>query len=201
MGESKAERRAPSVVQMLLLAALGVLLMLAGTLIRSSGSTRAPEDGGAKPVAQAQAISAPRAATEAERYRVELAQRLATMLSAVEGAGAVRVDVTLASGPGKVYAQNSTVEEKTSEDQGTGQTRRTSESRRTTEVVLAPDQAGKGQAPVVVREEMPGIAGVLVCAPGAGDPKVRRELAEAAATLLGVGVHRVKVVTAVSQVR
>jgi stage III sporulation protein AG len=130
-----------------------------------------------------------------ERYRSELESRCEAILSKVEGAGAVNVRITLAGGSSREYAQNSVTEESINEEQASGQTKRSSERRQTREVVLSTDsQSGRGQVPVLVTEQAPRIAGVLVGAPGAADSGVKRELARAAQTLLGVPAHRVMVV-------
>ena len=87
------------------------------------------------------------------------------------------------------------MEESINEEQASGQTKRSSERRQTRDVVLSTDsQSGRGQVPVLVLERAPRIAGVLVAAPGAADSGVKRELARAAQTLLGVPAHRVMVV-------
>ena len=130
-----------------------------------------------------------------ERYRSELESRCEAILSKVEGAGAVSVRITLAGGSFREYAQNSAIEESIHEEQASGQTKRSSERRQTRETVLATEpQSGRGQVPVLVTEQAPRIAGVLVAAPGAADSGVKRELARAAQTLLGVPAHRVMVV-------
>lgn len=205
MGDSEPKRRS-STMTLLLLAGLGVLLMLAGALLRAAQN---PAPAGTVPAAQAQASPAAKPdsdalgasvaalarvqVSEAEAYRLELCARVASILSAVHGAGTVRVEITLEVGHSTVYASDSLVEESKTSD--------STESRRETTMVLTPDVSGKGQSPVQLREEMPKVAGVLVAAPGAADSAVRLELAEAAATLLGVGAHRVKVVAASTQGR
>ena len=47
---------------------------------------------------------------------------------------------------------------------------------------------------MLVAEQAPRLAGVLVAAPGSADSGVKRELARATQTLLGVPAHRVMVV-------
>lgn len=214
LGDKETKRRNPTIT-LLLLAGLGVLLMIAGTLLRaaqepapseavpvgqSQGATAStgPTAGGAGSPGAAAATAAGSAlarsqVSEAEAYRLDLCARVASILSAVSGAGAVRVEITLEAGHGRVYATDSFVEESKASD--------SAESRRETTMVLAPDVSGKGQSPIQLKEEMPKVAGVLVVASGAADSGVRLELAEAAATLLGVGAHRVKVVAASTQGR
>lgn len=202
VGEGESKRRSPTMT-LLLLAALGVLLMIAATLLRAAQNGRTPvapsatSAEGASRAATTAAVATTALArpqlSEAEAYRQDLCARLASILSSVSGAGNVRVEITLEAGHGRVYASDSLVEESKAAD--------TTESRRETTVVLTPDVSGKGQSPIQLREEMPKVAGVLVVAPGASDSAVRLELTEATATLLGVGVHRVRVVAASTQGR
>jgi len=204
----------PGVKPLLLLAAVGVILIILGSVLRTGTSTRSPQS----PVQGSGAASTGFAATgndtaddlaaaslgasgglaggtTVERYRSELESRCEAILSKVEGAGAVSVRITLAGGSSREYAQNSAIEESIHEEQASGQTKRSSERRQTRETVLATEpQSGRGQVPVLVTEQAPRIAGVLVAAPGAADSGVKRELARAAQTLLGVPAHRVMVV-------
>ncbi|MCL6522218.1 MAG: stage III sporulation protein AG [Firmicutes bacterium] len=120
-----------------------------------------------------------------------LAQRLEATLSDVRGAGRVRVEVTLESGPRNLYlmeehSQTST----TQETDSSGGRRQESQSDRQ---LTLPSSATGGSPPVAAVDE-PQVRGVLVVASGAGDPEVRDELARAVQTLLGVPLYRVAVV-------
>ena len=204
----------PGVKPLLLLAAVGVILIILGSVLRTGTSNRTQEppvqgsgaasaglntgsNGSAGDLAAA-SLGAPSGlagGTAVDRYRFELESRCETILSKIEGAGAVSVRITLAGAPSREYAQNTVVEESVDEEQASGQTKRSSERRQTRETVLSTDpQSGRGQVPVLVTEQAPRIAGVLVAAPGAADSGVKRELARAAQTLLGVPAHRVMVV-------
>jgi len=201
----------PGVKPLLLLAAVGIILIILGSVLRTGTSNRSQEspvrgsgaatDTGTGTAADDLAAASVGASaglvggSTLERYRSELESRCEAILSKVEGAGAVSVRITLAGGGSREYAANSTVEESVSEEQASGQTKRSSERRATRTVVLSTDsQSGRGQVPVLVAEQAPRIAGVLVAAPGAADSAVKRELARAAQTLLGVPAHRVMVV-------
>ncbi len=202
----------PGVKPLLLLAAVGIILIILGSVLRTGTSNRSQEspvrgsgaasaDTGTGTAANDLAVASVGASaglvggSTLERYRSELESRCEAILSKVEDAGAVSVRITLAGGGSREYAANSTVEESVSEEQASGQTKRSSERRATRTVVLSTDsQSGRGQVPVLVAEQAPRIAGVLVAAPGAADSAVKRELARAAQTLLGVPAHRVMVV-------
>lgn len=122
-----------------------------------------------------------------------IARQLEEVLSLVAGAGEVRVSVTYRAGPRQQVAQNtSETARRTEEKEPDGSLRVTTEEQKTVQAVMARPQAG--EEPVVLQEESPEIAGVLVVASGAQDPLVRRRLSQAAQTLLGLPAHRVQVV-------
>lgn len=202
----------PGVKPLLLLAAVGVILIILGSVLHTGTSRQSQQSptniGGSASTgldASAGDLAAASLGTSAgvvggttmERYRSDLESRCESILSKVDGAGAVSVRITLAGSSSREYAEDFLVEERTSEEQASSQTKRSSERRQTRDVVLSTDPAsGRGQVPVLVREQAPRIAGVLVAAPGAADSGVKRELARAAQTLLGVPAHRVMVVAA-----
>jgi stage III sporulation protein AG len=199
----------PGLKPLLLLAGLGVLLIIVGSLVKTS-----PRDSGnavdgysgLEPISSE--TSPPSSAvgdrlsdlSPADRYRVDLETRSAAILSKVEGAGTVSVQITLEGGTYREYAVNSVEEYKNvDEKMSSGEARVTTEKRETRDVVLpSHPSSGRGQSPILVLERSPAISGVLVAASGASDSRTKRELAEAAQTLLGVPAHRVMVVVAKS---
>ena len=61
---------------------------------------------------------------------------------------------------------------------------------------MVSSSSSKAESPVIIGEEIPEVAGVLVVATGAFDSKVKMELANAVEALLGVASHRVVVLAA-----
>ncbi|MBS3976983.1 MAG: hypothetical protein KGZ75_09720 [Syntrophomonadaceae bacterium] len=121
-------------------------------------------------------------------------QRLEKILSAIEGAGHVKVSVFLATGPKYEYAFNMTSNQRTVEekDQGGG-TRTTVENNQTEQLVLSRGiQAGRDE-PVVTKEMKPEVQGVLVVATGASDPRVKIRINRAVETALDIEPYRVDV--------
>ncbi|MFZ5633641.1 MAG: hypothetical protein ACOY40_12435 [Bacillota bacterium] len=121
-----------------------------------------------------------------------LAAKLQSMLEKIEGAGSVRVTVRLATSARESYAINTTTGRKTTveKDQGGG-TRTINENTDTSQLVIARD--GKGDSPVVEMESASRVAGVLVVAGGAANPRVKERLFEAVRVALNVEPHRVLV--------
>lgn len=113
-------------------------------------------------------------------------QRLETLLSQMEGAGDVRVMLTLQTGPRTIYQ----TDKKTS----TAQTGGTEE---TTTVMSA--QNGSEKTPVVAATQYPVYQGAVVICQGAGSARVRLCIIEAVSSLTGLGSEKITVIKMKSQ--
>lgn len=131
-------------------------------------------------------------ASELRRQETLLAQDLEHVLSAVSGAGEVRVQVTLASGPERVPATESRQGTRTIEEQDAdGGRRKTTDQNQEIRPVMA--GAGGGSEPWVQETRGAEVAGVLVVAEGARSARVRYELQRAVEVALGISPNRVVV--------
>lgn len=122
------------------------------------------------------------------RNEAELEQRMAQILSRIDGAGNVEVMLTFSMAEQKIIAHEEKHEESRGEENG-----RTSESLRTeTSVVMLED--GKGSlSPLVLSEASPKVEGVVIVAEGGGSPAVCASLNSAAQALLDVPAHKIAV--------
>lgn len=120
-----------------------------------------------------------------EAYRLRMEQRLEALLSQVEGAGRVRVLLTLKTGPVSAYQTDVLTQER---PEGEGK----SLSREEKTVILSRGSAYDELA--VVRTAYPVFQGALVVAEGGGDPNVRLQLSTAVAALLDLGADQITVV-------
>ena len=118
-------------------------------------------------------------------YCARTERSLAQILSQIDGAGQVRVMLTLASGPQTVYQTDS--EEQTQTD-GT----QSSAVRRQETVILS--RGSSYNEPAVVGTQYPVFRGALIVSEGADSPAVRYQLASAVSALLGIGTDRITVV-------
>lgn len=162
--------------------ALPLLLLLGALLMLWSGPEKREE--GAAPAGLLQESRPPGPQSELEA-------RVAQLLSNVQGAGRVEVMIVPKSTEVLVLAEE--VTERTSRSQGTGEESE-SEASLTRRPVTVKNDGEKREEPVVLYRRKPEVAGVLVVADGASDPRVRRLLLEAVATVLDVPPHRVGVV-------
>ncbi|MDR3541854.1 MAG: stage III sporulation protein AH [Desulfosporosinus sp.] len=121
----------------------------------------------------------------------ELENKLQTNILLMDGVGKVQVSVSFATGLKNEYARNDNVTKNTSkETDKAGGTRETTQVTENNQVVMP---NGSSQ-PVMVMEDRPEIAGVLVIAEGARDPKVREGIHTAVQTLLNIPSARITVV-------
>ena len=132
----------------------------------------------------------PSAKTEEAALQSDAAteQRMAEILSKLEGAGQVDVMLTYRKTEEKTVAQEEMREESLTEEDGrSAQTLRTE-----TAVVLTED--GKGRTmPLILSAASPEVEGVVIVAQGGDDPQVCAALNQAAQALLDVPAHKIAV--------
>ena len=120
----------------------------------------------------------------ADQYAAVMESRLKSMLESVEGAGEVKVMITLKNNGEQVVEKDRTYSEnKTGQGEQSGQT--------TTNNNIS---SSNGGSPYVVKQIEPEIEGVLVAAQGGGDETVVNEITYAVQVLFDVPVHKIKVV-------
>ena len=119
---------------------------------------------------------------------------LEELLSTMEGAGEVKVMITLKDS-GQAIVEKDTVTERngTTEVDAAGGSRNTSEIADAGETVYI-SEANGGEVPYVSQKIYPQIAGVVVCAQGGGNPTVNKNITEAIQALFGIDAHKIKVI-------
>ena len=116
-------------------------------------------------------------------YASYLENKLEKVLSNINGAGSVSVMVSVESSSEIVYA--TTTEEKTNSLTSGSTTTITSQP-----IIITSQGSSK---PIVVKEYMPKINGVIVVAQGAGDVSVRLELQKAVLAILDVPTTNIEI--------
>ncbi|MBE5863856.1 MAG: hypothetical protein E7295_13535 [Lachnospiraceae bacterium] len=130
--------------------------------------------------------------TDETEYLHALEKELEELLSSVEGAGRVRVMITLEQSRELVLekeekrSQKQTMEENT---EGIGKEGREN----IWEEKAIYEENEKEKLPFVVKQVFPRIQGVIVAAEGVGTGCVRSDLSEAVQALFGIEAHKVKV--------
>ena len=182
-----------------IVAAIGILLMTLPNLL-SSPKPNPPTPASADTGLMSARTTAGRSLAGVSDYasiaqfQKSLEQSIEAALSSMAGAGAVKVAVTVESGPEMKLGQNENVtERRTEEKDASGGSRVISEITRIISIVMGRPSSGEEQ-PVVSQVVMPKVAGVLVIAGGASNSSVKSELTRAVAALLNIPVYRVQVI-------
>jgi stage III sporulation protein AG len=129
----------------------------------------------------------------AATYEEQLENKLTGILQQISGVGEVSVMITLNAGKEVIPAVN-TIEtgSQTNERDGDGGTRTVLQNSTDSRVVLKNSGSADDQ-PLIVKEVMPEVKGVIVVAQGAERVEIAAQLTEAVQTVLGIPAFRVKV--------
>lgn len=125
---------------------------------------------------------------------VDLEERLKKSLSLMEGVGRVEVQIYYSSNPRYVFGEDRSLQEKATLEEESSSIKQIREESTVYEVVILRDGAG-GERPLIEEEVKPHITGVLIVAEGAGRAVVRDRILRSVATLLGLPLYRIDVVT------
>lgn len=126
-------------------------------------------------------------------YEEQLEGKLECILRQFSGVGEVSVMVTIKSGKEVVPVFNTVkTDSETDEKDSGGGTRVITQS--STDRRLAQNSGGiTSDDPLIVKEVMPEVQGVIVVAEGAQNPEITERLTEAVQAVLGIPAFRVKV--------
>lgn len=173
-----------------------VILMLTGVLLLvialpTSNQTEETEKESAQGESSAEETAVQ---TAGSSYTQSLEERLAEVLSGVEGVGKVQVMITLRSTSEKVVEKDVTSQKESLQEedsQGGSRTTQNTEESQTT-VYGGGETVGSGE-PYVTKELSPAIEGVVVIAQGGGDPVTVQDITEAVQALFDIDTHKIKV--------
>lgn len=127
-------------------------------------------------------------------YAAYWEEKLEESLRYVEGAGQVRVLITLAGSEEQILTRDGKEEvSDTLETDAAGGSRHVSETKLDKSVVRTVDERGK-EVPLVVRTISPEVEGVVVITQGAGSARVRRDIIEAIQVLFEVDMNRIAII-------
>lgn len=173
----------------IVLALAGVLLLVIS--LPSGGETRG--DAGRGQAEQTQLPAAEETASDEEAYVAYLEEKLARVLTKIDGVGKVAVMITVAdAGEHVVEKDRSDTKSEVTESDGSGGSRESRDVENGEATVYV--ENGSETYPYVQKEKLPTVVGVVVVAEGGANARVVSDISEAVQALLPVQVHRIKVV-------
>ena len=128
-----------------------------------------------------------------DTYVQELERELEELLKCMEGAGRVKVMITLQStGEEIVEKDRPASRSSVTEQDAAGGSRSTNDMNSEETTVFITDADGR-QIPYVRKKLQPAVAGVAVLAEGGGREQVRRNISEAIQALFGIDANKIKI--------
>ena len=128
-----------------------------------------------------------------DQIRQSYEKQLESVLTQVEGVGAVQVAVAMESTGKKQVEKDSPEDTSTSSEKGDSGTQRSSQTVTTGETTVYEDTGDGGQTPYISSSTYPEIRGVIVVAQGGDNPLIVQQIQEAVMALFHVEAHEIKV--------
>ena len=173
--------------QLLIFFLVGVLLLV---IALPSGTKEKEKDSRHSEIDGEEAVG-----TQAEEqdYARYLERRLEETLSQLDGAGNVRVMVTLQSSAQKIVEKDTQGERDAITEEDSQGGRRTSENTSHQETTVYEGMGEKSQEPYVSKELTPRVEGVVVLAEGGENALVKKNITEAIQALFGIDTHKIRI--------
>ncbi|HOM01343.1 MAG TPA: stage III sporulation protein AG [Acetivibrio sp.] len=131
---------------------------------------------------------------DADDGKSQLEKDIENILGKIQGVGKVSVMITYASGKEIVpYTDVKRSDNSTDERDSSGGTRRAVQNSYESSIVYEENEKGV-KKPIITKELMPEVKGVLVVAEGASDATVRENLIHSVKVLLDIPAHKIQVV-------
>ena len=131
---------------------------------------------------------------DCEAYADSIEERLCEIVGSIDGAGRVKVLVTLQNSEEYIYASDSKQNSDASESCDTNGSTTTDTRNDSEESVIIVD-GENGREALVRTMLMPTVGGVVIVCDGADNAQVRERITEAVTTALGISSRRVYVTT------
>ena len=121
-------------------------------------------------------------------------KKLEELLSFMEGAGKVKVMITLDSLGEKVLEKDTPVERNVVTETDAGGGSRNTNNVNSQETTVYVTDSGGNKIPYVVTETLPAVKGVTVVCSGGDNDLVEKNITEVIQALFGIEVHKIKIV-------
>lgn len=172
----------------LIIVIIGVIIIIAGgTFFKGNAKTdgKQRETGGDSTEVLGKTVI--------DEEKSELENKLASILSKIEGVGKADVMITYISGKEIVPAYETKKNENdTQEKDSNGGSRSIKENSIESSIAYQEEQGG-GKKPILIKDLQPVVKGVVVAADGATDPDVKERISKAVQVLMDIPIHKVQV--------
>ncbi len=177
--------------QWLIVILMGVLLCVISLPVeRSETKSDISDNTGAK----ISELKQPSTDVQSADYVREWEEKLEKSLLYIEGAGQVKVLITLQESEQRVLARDGTESiSETTEEDAAGGSRRVTENRIEKKTIYTVDERGQ-DVPYVIKTITPSVKGVVVIAQGADQPEVRQNIIEAIQVLFDIDMNKITIV-------
>lgn len=171
-----------------------VIIIIVGVVVIIAGGVFLKEDSKSKPITkkiEKDSIPAFKIKESSNCEDVEIKTK--KILSQISNVGEIDVAITYFSTKEIVHLNEfrKSTNETNEKDSGGGVSDKKEDSYE--QKVVFQDSEGGGKKPIVVKEVLPEVKGVIVVADGATDVNIREQLSKAVQVLLNVPAHRVQI--------
>ena len=177
----------PFVIRLMVMMVLGIVLLVTSSLFLNGENK--PLSDMSKPEVESGTV----AMNGEQSYERELEARLSDLLSVVQGAGKVEVMITLSYTTEIILAENISSNETWMQESDAAGGTRENRTKITENNKVMVQGSGGAQQPLIVKEIVPKVEGVIIVAQGGGDILIKEALMNAAKTVLGIEIHKVQV--------
>lgn len=178
--------------QLLILLLVGILLMVIAVPVKNTSKNGSSETYDTGTSDESGFSISGQGNADMTAYTKNLEQRLAQLLSQIDGAGNVEVMITLKSSSEKVLDKDvESDQETTTERDSQGGTRQTSRSNKKESTIY--DGSNTDESPYVSKELSPEVEGVVVLADGGGNAVVKENISGAVQALFDIEPHKIRI--------
>lgn len=165
-----------------------IVIIAAGTFMngdKNSGSNKAPTTG----------QEATQTAVQTQAAAVDSTEdKLAAILSRMQGVGRVDVMITYVSGKENIPAYDTKKNESSTDEKDSGGGTRSISQDEYDSTVVYEDRQNGGKSPVILKELQPVVKGVVVVADGAGSAEVKERICSAVEVLMDIPINKIQVI-------
>ncbi len=177
--------------QWLIVILMGVLLCVISLPVEKSETKSDISDNTGAKISE---LKQPSTDVQSADYVREWEEKLEKSLLFIEGAGQVKVLITLQESEQRVLARDGTESiSETTEEDAAGGSRRVTENRIEKKTIYTVDERGQ-DVPYVIKTITPSVKGVVVIAQGADQPEVRQNIIEAIQVLFDIDMNKITIV-------